>query len=1332
MGILQTPGGTYDGAFVNNMKHGWGRYTSSSSANASGTIGLVEYEGEWHLDQPSGKCLGAVFRTAPPSATTRRAAAQPQSTNSAAASSDTFEYYGGMCVNGRPHGEGRLTYKDGKVYQGEFSNGQRHGRGSLQHVNGDVYEGEFVEGKCHGEARETTLNGARTFAGTFRQGKRDRGKMIFGDLEGKWYDGEWQQDRPHGRGTQKQPNGDLYTGWFVEGKFCGYGEFYYSDTGATFRGPFQDGLPHGEGTIDIPKKQASFPARFTNGRLDASSAELYRREVSKTDKLTTKATAQRPQSNALAFDSDEDDSGSDAATSRQRLPTDKLSMSTSSMLSSSVREFTLADDDYGNTMLRAAQAQHKQQQRAAAQDAADTLWHQTTAVERFKADGTPVTPPQQSMTPHEKMQQTIQERRAYDAVVHEQEEARRAVAAAKEERQRIVADAERKQKESLEEAQRQSSSAMAAKRDADELAKRQHLEAQASAAAAARRSQEEALAAKKKQDDAAAQAKSAAVAAEELQRKQQELIASARRQQQNDFAAAEAARKKHEEEQRKKHDEEQAMRQKQLDMLQRAEEAAAAKPKSNKAEVHQVPPAIVAATVSRQEPPPLRKPSPKQAKPLPQATTSPQTMATSIPARVSTPIADEEKRRGAAQAESQRKANDAAALDAKRKSDAAAAQARQQADTAAAAAAASFAKRLKDDAALVGTLSDPKTVAYANGDAFEGCVGSVSKKPEGRGHFDFADGRTYDGDFHLGLRHGAGTLASPNGDKYEGGFLDGKQHGKGHTISMNGTRKFDGIFDQGRKVSGKMQFLDQNGKWYDGTWADEKPHGYGTQQQSNGDVYTGEFVAGRYHGKGEMDYASDHRILSGNFEGDKPRGPCQVAYKDGKVMELTYDASTGALVDKKVLKESPAAVAAAATAKAEKEEAARQQQLLQQQQQGPDSEEIAALGRTMIKSSKEGEVPVVSSGDTRCPTPEALKAQKFKPTPPVVASTPTIKAFKPKPPAEYLPDETQLGLNEIVRNDVDQRLRGKSRMEAESEMEEETWKTVQDQLDIEEESGKPAVAAGIVIADGFYKKYNFSATSVYTGLLKRNGMREGPAKYACSSFVYQGMFLNDKRHGYGVLKAHPKSSAQIKLYQGNWKDDKKEDVLAHATISGGDVYIGGFHDNIFHGAGRYQYADGKVYEGQYQNGIRHGKGRLTLPNGDVYEGEFVNGAMTGTCTWVTQQQTRVFVGTVLDGKKQAGRIVFHDQGGKCFDGAFVNEKPHGRGAMLLSNGDVYRGDLDQGVFHGQGVLYYISENKSYVGSFVQGKPHGKGTLRNHTDPTLHAGGEWTNGKRAAA
>ena len=58
--------------------------------------------------------------------------------------------YVGEFQNGRPHGRGTFTAKDGSVYEGEMESGKKQGEGKLKLPNGDEYSGGFKSGRYAG------------------------------------------------------------------------------------------------------------------------------------------------------------------------------------------------------------------------------------------------------------------------------------------------------------------------------------------------------------------------------------------------------------------------------------------------------------------------------------------------------------------------------------------------------------------------------------------------------------------------------------------------------------------------------------------------------------------------------------------------------------------------------------------------------------------------------------------------------------------------------------------------------------------------------------------------------------------------------------------------------------------------------------------------------------------------------------------------------------------------------------------------------------------------------------------------------------------------------
>ena len=59
-------------------------------------------------------------------------------------------YDGQWSEDGKRHGVGVLSFKDGVKYSGEFSNGFFHGYGVLIYHDGTTYEGSLQLGKFHG------------------------------------------------------------------------------------------------------------------------------------------------------------------------------------------------------------------------------------------------------------------------------------------------------------------------------------------------------------------------------------------------------------------------------------------------------------------------------------------------------------------------------------------------------------------------------------------------------------------------------------------------------------------------------------------------------------------------------------------------------------------------------------------------------------------------------------------------------------------------------------------------------------------------------------------------------------------------------------------------------------------------------------------------------------------------------------------------------------------------------------------------------------------------------------------------------------------------------
>eukprot|EP00826_Nyctotherus_ovalis_P018425 TRINITY_DN15519_c0_g3_i4.p1 TRINITY_DN15519_c0_g3~~TRINITY_DN15519_c0_g3_i4.p1 ORF type:complete len:447 (+),score=58.34 TRINITY_DN15519_c0_g3_i4:403-1743(+) len=119
-----------------------------------------------------------------------------------------------------------------------------------------------------------------------------------------------------------------------------------------------------------------------------------------------------------------------------------------------------------------------------------------------------------------------------------------------------------------------------------------------------------------------------------------------------------------------------------------------------------------------------------------------------------------------------------------------------------------------------------------------------------------------------------------------------------------------------------------------------------------------------------------------------------------------------------------------------------------------------------------------------------------------------------------------------------------------------------------------------------YGQYMWRNGSTYTGQFE-NGFKNGFGKYRKSkdrsTNMYEGEYLKDKKHGFGIFK---------------W--------------SSGNVYMGQYREDERDGIGKMQWTDGSIYIGQWERGIQHGYGIMIFPDGSAKEGQFNSNVYKGS------------------------------------------------------------------------------------------------------------------------
>ncbi|CAI2360757.1 unnamed protein product [Moneuplotes crassus] len=182
--------------------------------------------------------------------------------------------YVGEVRNGKRHGKGTISFRDGRRYEGLWENDLRTGYGVKKYLNGDHYVGHFHEGKAHGKGIYTWKN-SDIYDGEWKHGVKEGNGMWKGinneSYIGEWknskadgygvqvwasgdrYEGEWTKGLRNGNGTMLFANGDIYIGDHKLGKMHGEGQYLWSN-GSVYIGQFKDGFKHGKGKWKKDKK----------------------------------------------------------------------------------------------------------------------------------------------------------------------------------------------------------------------------------------------------------------------------------------------------------------------------------------------------------------------------------------------------------------------------------------------------------------------------------------------------------------------------------------------------------------------------------------------------------------------------------------------------------------------------------------------------------------------------------------------------------------------------------------------------------------------------------------------------------------------------------------------------------------------------------------------------------------------------------------------------------------------------------------------------------------------------------------------------------------------
>jgi len=246
---------------------------------------------------------------------------------------------------------------------------------------------------------------------------------------------------------------------------------------------------------------------------------------------------------------------------------------------------------------------------------------------------------------------------------------------------------------------------------------------------------------------------------------------------------------------------------------------------------------------------------------------------------------------------------------------------------------------------------------------------------------------------------------------------------------------------------------------------------------------------------------------------------------------------------------------------------------------------------------------------------------------------------------------------------------------------------------------------GELYFDATIRKWKINGSKIidvyYNGLIKNNmpnGIGEIKNKagiyFNDNSISYKGNFLNGEKNGFGEIHYYG-----IK-YIGNFKDNKKNGK-GKITYSGdsGFEYEGDWVNDVIHGYGVLKMKDNEKHTGYFKNGKRHGYGIFIDKYGSIWEGTFKDGAIIHGFFKTTDgiEYTGEFSKNQFNGK---GILKFLD--GTKIISSFVNDNAYGYGEVYFNNGLFYKGNIVNNLLEGYGELYFTNGDKQ-KGEFKNGK-----------------------------
>jgi len=188
----------------------------------------------------------------------------------------------------------------------------------------------------------------------------------------------------------------------------------------------------------------------------------------------------------------------------------------------------------------------------------------------------------------------------------------------------------------------------------------------------------------------------------------------------------------------------------------------------------------------------------------------------------------------------------------------------------------------------------------------------------------------------------------------------------------------------------------------------------------------------------------------------------------------------------------------------------------------------------------------------------------------------------------------------------------------------------------------------------------------------KNGCGTFQSKSGSNKQQYFGDMVDNKKHGYGILRYPPTKA----VYYGGFKNDCR-DGKGIRIWPNGNKYQGEYKENKRDGEGKFEFFNRSIFQGTFRDN-KFIKGQYDWPNGRQYQGEWQCTERHGHGKYIWPSKVCYIGSWEKDKRKGRGMMIWPN--GDKFDGHFEDSKRKGRGIFRAINGKSYIQNWDEQIF----------------------------------------------------